>query len=179
MSHTTDIDLETGDILELGSLDAIVSFFNKLGYNTDGCAPLTPEAIGLSGDAAKALKRIELLSEDSEGFLRVVFAQSRTLTAKVRNDLARVLGKSTTDHLIVLTSDYATVEFVLLDKRQKKSKGPGGIQRVQVVPKTISVNRRTPTRLDLRIVRRLTWTSQDALDQFDKLRSVFDAAAYT
>ncbi|MCH7687094.1 MAG: Eco57I restriction-modification methylase domain-containing protein, partial [Planctomycetes bacterium] len=68
---------------------------------------------------------------------------------------------------------------VFLDKRRKKSKGPTAIERVQVVPKTISVNRRTPTRLDLRILRRFTWTCQDALDQFDKLRSVFDAAAYT
>ena len=44
MSHTTDIDLETGDILELGSLDAIVSFFDNLGYHTGERAPLTPEA---------------------------------------------------------------------------------------------------------------------------------------
>ena len=28
-------------------------------------------------------------------------------------------------------------------------------------------------------LRRFTWTCQDALEQFDKLRSVFDAAAYT
>jgi transcriptional regulator with XRE-family HTH domain len=179
MSHTTDIDLETNDILELGSLDAIVSFFNKLGYDTGERAPLTPEAIGLAGDSAKALKKVELISEDSEQFMRVVFAQSRSLTAKVRNDLARVLGKSTTDHVVVLTADFTTIEFVFLDKRRKKSKGPAGIQRVQVVPKTISVNRRTPTRLDLRILRRFTWTCQDALEQFDKLRSVFDAAAYT
>ncbi|WP_417374552.1 Eco57I restriction-modification methylase domain-containing protein [Gimesia maris] len=179
MNHTTDIDLETSDILELGSLDAIASFFNRLGYNTDRRAAFTPESIGLSGDAAKGLKKIELLSEDSEGFLRVVFAQSKSLTAKVRNDLARVLGKSTTDHLIILTSDYLTLEFVLLDKRQKQAKGPAGILRVQVVPKTISVDRRSATRLDLRIIRRLTWTCQDALDQFDKLRSVFDAAACT
>ena len=179
MSHTTDIDLETGDIVELGSLDAIVSFFNKLGYDTGSRAPLTPEAIGLSGDAAKSLKKVELVSEDPEGFLRIVFAQSKSLTAKVRNDLARVLGKSTTDHVVVLTSDFTTVEFVFLDKRRKKSKGPVGTQRIQVVPKTFSVNRRTPSRLDQRILRRFTWTGRDALDQFDKLRSVFEAASYT
>ena len=74
MRHTTDIDLETGDILELGSLDAIVSFFNKLGYDTGERSPLTPEAIGLSGDSAKALKKVESISEDSEQFMRVVFA---------------------------------------------------------------------------------------------------------
>jgi hypothetical protein len=47
------------------------------------------------------------------------------------------------------------------------------------VPKTISVSRRTPSRLDLRTLRRFTWTREDGLDQFDKLRSVFDAASYT
>ena len=36
-----------------------------------------------------------------------------------------------------------------------------------------------PTRLDLRTLRRFTWTCRDGLEQFNKLRSVFDAAAYT
>jgi hypothetical protein len=43
----------------------------------------------------------------------------------------------------------------------------------------ITINRRSPTRLDLRTLRRFTWTSRDALEQFDKLRSIFDAAVYT
>ena len=63
----------------------------------------------------RASRTVREVRDEPGGFLRVVFAQSKTLTAKVRNDLARVLGKSTTDHLLVLTSDYTTVEFVLLD----------------------------------------------------------------
>ena len=31
----------------------------------------------------------------------------------------------------------------------------------------------------MRSLRRFTWTTPDALEQFDKLRTVFDAAAYT
>src|SRR5205085_2852973 len=41
------------------------------------------------------------------------------------------------------------------------------------------LDRRHSTPLERRILRRFTWTSRDALEQFDKLRSVFDAAAYT
>jgi hypothetical protein len=90
-----------------------------------------------------------------------------------------VLGKSNQDHLIILASDFETLEFVFLDKPKKKRQGPAsGVQR-QVVPKMISVDRRNPSRLDLRNLRRFTWTCQDALDQFDKLRTVFDSAAYT
>jgi hypothetical protein len=81
--------------------------------------------------------------------------------------------------MLVLASDFDTLEFVLLDKRKREQKGPAGGERIQVVPKTIDVDRRSPTRLDLRMLRRFTWTCRDALEQFDKLRSVFDAAAYT
>ncbi len=125
------------------------------------------------------MRCIEVLSEDEDGFLRVIFAQPKSLTAKIRNDLVRALGKSNQDHLLILASDFETLEFVFLDKRKQDRRGPTGGQRIQVVPKTISLNRRKPTRLELRTLRRFTWTCQDALDQFDKLRSVFDAAAYT
>ncbi len=177
--HTTDLDVTPKEVVELASPDAITAFLLKLGYDTADRALLSPEAVGLSGESAGAIKRIELLSEDPEQFLRVMFVQPKSLTAKVRNDLVRVLGRSTLDHLLVLASDFDTLEFVFLDKRKREQKGPASSERIQVVPKTISVNRRGPTRLDLRTLRRLTWTCRDALEQFDKLRSVFDAAAYT
>ena len=180
--HTTDLDLTMKQVGELTSADAVTSFLDRLGYQTKPRTPLTPESIGLSGEAAATFKKIELLSEDDEGFLQVVFAQPRSLTAKARTDLVRVLGKSNQDHLLVLAPpDFETLEFVLLDKKKQEKRGPAGKERVQVVPvpKTISVARRSPSRLELRTLRRLTWTCRDALDQFDKLRSVFDAAAYT
>jgi len=177
--HTTDLDLTAKEVTELASPDAITAFLAKLGYDTANRTLLSPEAVGLSGESASGIKRIELLSEDPEKFLRVVYAQPKSLTAKVRNDLVRVLGRSNFDHMLVLASDFDTLEFVFLDKPKKEQKGPVAVERIQVVPKTISVNRRNPTRLELRTLRRFTWTCPDALEQFDKLRSVFDAAAYT
>ncbi len=179
MQHTTDLDLTAKEVTELASPDAITAFLTKLGYDTADRTALSPEAVGLSGESASAIKKIELLSEDPEQFLRVVFAQPKSLTAKVRNDLVRVLGKSNVDHMLILASDFDNLEFVFLDKRKKEQKGPVAGERIQVVPKTINVSRRNPTRLDLRTLRRFTWTCKDALEQFDKLRSVFDAAAYT
>ena len=43
-------------------------------------------------------------------------ADHESLTAKVRNDLVRVLGRSTLDHLLVLASDFDTLEFVFLER---------------------------------------------------------------
>ncbi len=126
MPHTTDLDLTAKEVTELASPDAITAFLAKLGYDTADRTPLSPEAVGLSGESASAIKTIELLSEDPEKFLRVVFAQPKSLTAKVRNDLVRVLGKSNLDHMLVLASDFDTLEFVFLDKRKTEQKGPVG-----------------------------------------------------
>src|SRR5271167_3485885 len=130
---------------ELASPDAITAFLTKLGYDTADRALLSPEAVGLAGESASGIKRIELLSEDPEQFLRVVFAQPKSLTAKVRNDLVRVLGKSNLDHLLILASDFDTLEFVFLDKRKREQKGPAGGERIQVVPKTFKLDRRNST----------------------------------
>ena len=178
-THTTDVNLTANDVSKLASVDAIGTFLTSLGYNTGVRTQLTAESIGLSGDSAAATKEIELLSEDDEGFFRVVFVQLRSLTAKSRNDLARVLGRTNVDHLLILTSDFNTLEFVLLDKRKRDKRGPSSVQRIQVVPLTFSVDRKAIATRELRTIRRLTWTSRDGLEQYDKLRSVFEAAAFT
>ena len=61
----------------LASADAVAGFFASLGYDTSARKPLTAEAIGLAGESAAAIRSIELMSEDAEGFLRVVFVLVR------------------------------------------------------------------------------------------------------
>jgi len=58
-------------------------------------------------------------------------------------------------------------------------RGPGGQARVQVVPLALAVERKSPDTKQLRTVRRFTWTTRDGLEQYDKLRTVFEAAAFT
>ncbi len=96
--HATDLDVTARDVIDLASPDALAAFLAKLGYDTAARAVLSPEAVGLTGESAAAVRRIEVLAEDPEGFLRVVYAQPRSLTAKVRNVLVRVLGGSTLEH---------------------------------------------------------------------------------
>ena len=61
MPHTTDLDLTAKEVTELASPDAITAFLAKLGYDTADRTLLSPEAVGLSGESASAIKRIELL----------------------------------------------------------------------------------------------------------------------
>ncbi len=68
MPHATDLDLTAKEVAELASTDALAAFFTKLGYDTAERTLLTPEAVGLTGESAAAIKKIELLSEDAEQF---------------------------------------------------------------------------------------------------------------
>jgi hypothetical protein len=178
MALQTDLNLTIKDISRITSPDAVAAFLSSLGYNTENRKPLTPEAIGLAGDSAAAIRSLEVMAVDSEGFLRVVFGQLRSLTAKTRNDLSRVLGRTNVDHLLILTTDFETIEFVLLDKRPRESRGPVDSQRIQVVPLSITLARKSAGARELRAIRQLTWTGRDGLEQFDKLRQTFVAAAF-
>ncbi len=66
MPHTTDLDLIAKDVAELASPDAITALLAKLGYDTADRTALSPEAVGLAGESAGAIKKIELLSEVPE-----------------------------------------------------------------------------------------------------------------
>ncbi len=182
MPHSTDIDLTDKDIGGLASLDAIATFLTNLGYDTAARRPLTPESVGLDAGTVGAIKRIDLLAQDAEDggpFLRVVFVQPASLTGRLRAGLVRALGKSTVDHVLILSPDFETIEFVLIDKPKSQIAKAAGIGLRSPVPRSFVVNRRLPTAANRRTLRRLTWTCQDAIDQFAKLKSVFQAAAFT
>ncbi len=177
-SILADIDLTPRDISALATADAVAAFLTRLGYPTDARQPLSPTAFGLSTDTADAIRSMELLAEDAEQFLRVVFVELRSVTAKARNELARNFGKRSSDHLVILTAGFDVLEFVLIDKETRQARGPGGGASVRAIPRTVSVDRKAPGLVERRILRRLTWTGKDGLDQFDKLRSVFQSAHY-
>lgn len=179
MPHLTDVDLTSKDVGSLSSADAVAGFLSRLGYPTDARRSLTAASLGVTGDSLQAVREVELLAADPDEFFRVLLVRVKSITAKVRNDIARKLGQTGTDHLFILASDFAVLEFVLVDKRRRQQKGTTSVLGPQIVPRTVTVLRRTTTHVDRRILRRLTWTGADGLDQFEKLRSVFESATFT
>jgi hypothetical protein len=177
--HPFDLPLAEGDVMGLGSSAGLAAWLARLGYDTRRRQELTAGALGLTGEAAEAVRAVEVLAEDPDEFFRVLFVRLRSLSARARHHLVRVLRTRNVDHLLVLTSDFENLEFVLLDKRTRDRPGPGGARGVQIIPRSVAVHRRAPGRRELRTLRRLTWTCSDGLEQFDKLRVVFEAATYS
>ena len=182
MAIAFDLDLTPEDLSRLISVDALAAFFQRLGYSTAKRATIPAQAVGLDG--VGDIRQIELVSEDADGFLRVVFVQLRSVTAKVRNTLVRTFGQQNQDYLLVLTSDFEALEFVLIEKVRHQRKGPGGDSITKPQARVFVVPRRWPQNM-LRIIRRLTFTARDetgqpdAILQYAKLVSVFDAAHYS
>ena len=175
----TDLDLARRDISNLTSPDALAAFLTRLGYDTDQRQPLTPEAVNLTADTGKNVKAIEQLAVDEEDLFRIVFVRLKSLTVKARHDLTRAFGKSTIEHLLILTDDFRTLEFLLIDRRTRESRGADGLPIRQSIPLTISIDRRAPARHQVRILRRMTWLGAfDGLDQYEKLKHVFRNAAF-
>ncbi|MEK6677658.1 MAG: Eco57I restriction-modification methylase domain-containing protein [Planctomycetota bacterium] len=178
MPHANDLDLTAKDVGSLSSADAVAGWFTRLGYPTGSRRELTAASLGVSAELVPVIRGIELLAVDTDDFFRVLLVTVKSITAKVRNELARRLGQTNVDHLIVLTSNFDVLEFVLLDKRNRQQRGPIGGTRPQIVTRIVTVHRKSNTQQDRRILRRLTWTSVDGLAQFEKLRNVFESAAF-
>lgn len=176
--HRLDLDLRPEQIARLTSVDAITSFLHDLGYPTAKRRALAPSGLGL-GETERVVTQAEVVSEDDDGFLRVVFVRLKSVTARARADLARAFGRdAVADHMLILASDFEALEFVLIDKEQKQRGGARREVATVARPRVFVVPRRWPHQ-SLRILRRLTYTMDDGLRQFDKLRSVFDAAHFS
>lgn len=172
-----DRDLQVHDITRLTSVDALAAFLHDLGYPTHGRTTLNPRGVGLPS-GGPAIRQMELLSEDSP-YLQVIFVQLHSVTAKARSDLVRAFGKgSVADRLLILTSDFDTLEFVLIEKETGAAASKGKSPTTKLRSRVFVVPRRWPQQM-LRILRRLTFTMDDGLRQYDKLRGVFDAAHFS
>ncbi len=182
MAIKLDVDLTPEDVSRLTSVDALAAFFQRLGYDTGKRTVIPAQAVGLDGNSD--IQHIEMISEDAGQFLRVVFVRLRSVTAKARHLLVRSFGKQTQDYLLVLASDFEALEFVLIEKVRQPRKGAIGDVLIAPQAKVFVVPRRWPQAM-LRIIRRLTFTAfdeagaPDAILQYAKLMSVFDAAHYS
>lgn len=175
-----DLELTPQDVQSVNNADALAALFTKLGYDTAPRTIQTAANLGISEAIAQRIKRIELLA-DHQKFLQVHLFEMKSVTVADIKALARTFRNFAGYYLLVLTSDYEQLDFVLLDRDISATKtGAGvGIPQVTLVQRRFSMDRRKPTAIDLRVLRRFTWTESDAFGQFDKLRFAYDLAHWS
>ena len=177
-----DIDLTRQDIQSLSSADGFAAFFARLGYNTDARTAQTAGNLGITADSTvRPIKKIELIA-DQEGLLQVYLFELQSVTVAHTRALARAFRNRAGNYLLILTSDYDRLDFVLLEKYlpvdSTDSSGLGQKQ-VGIRPRILTVERLKPGTVHLRVLRRLTWTESDPFGQYDKLLSAYALADWS
>lgn len=177
-----DFDLKAPNLQALSSRERVVELFTLLGYNTDARLAQTTEAMGLTADTLKhQMRSIERIADQENGALQVYLAEMRSVTVANTQALARSLKNRGTSFLWVLTSDYERLDFVLFEPTLPLGASASGIgfKGAFLRPRVLTVSRRNPTSIDLRVLRRFSYTEADADYQFQKLQSAYNIADWT
>jgi hypothetical protein len=176
-----DFALTPNDIGQLENAEEIILFFAKLRYNTDQATPVTAQALGM--DSAYLVNHIrqiwQIATDPDEEEIQVYLFEVRSVTQQLIQNLARRFRERTESVLLVLTSDYDSLDFVLLERDIAPSKGFGQSLRQVIRPRVLTVPRRNPGPVAIRVLKRFTFTEADGIYQWDKLRSAFTLAEWS
>jgi len=178
-----DVKLTREHIQTLSSVEQLAAFFARLRYPDDARLSMTPEALQLNVTLTNATRRIERLTSVAGGALQVYLFELTSVTVAYTRALTRAFRNRAGNFLLVLTDDYERIDFVLL---QRQIPEPGSSRRGVIVrPRTLSVDRRDPGRVPLRVLRRFTFTEytddgrRDPYGQWDKLSSAYTIAEWS
>ena len=179
----TDRELTEKDILGLSSAEAVVGFLASLGYRTDARTVQAPANLGITAESlVQQIRRLELLA-DHEGLLQVYLVELTSVTVAATRALARAFRTLNVQFpLLIFTHDYEHLDFVLVEKVLPgfgDDAGPMGQKQVAIRPRILTVDRRNPRRVELRVLRRFTYTEADPIAQGDKLLSAYAVADWS
>jgi hypothetical protein len=179
---TFDVELSASDVQSLNSADPVAGLFARLGYNVNERTEQLPGNLGITADGTvRPIRRIELIA-NQEGLLQVYLFELTSVTIAQTRALARVFRNRAGNYLLVLTSDYESLDFVLLEK-YLPPEGNGGsslaARQIGIRPRVLTINRRKPRPVQLRVLRRFTWTESDPFAQYEKLLSAYSVADWS
>src|SRR6266699_224363 len=116
----------------------------------------------------------------------VYLFELKSVTIATTQGIVRAFRNRPGDYLLVLTDDYRRLDFVLVERyssefpRPQETFGlPSTSRQVGVRPRILTVYRRNPDEVALRVLRRFTYTESDTIAQYEKLLSAYDVADWS
>ena len=180
---TDDRDISVADVQTLATRDGVAAFFAALGYRTDSRQPQSASAMGITaGSLSRQIKHIERIAVHDDGAepLDSYLIELTSVTIAATQGLARALRNRAGNYLLILTDDYECLDFVLLERSLPASPTSSmATRQVSVRPRILTVNRRSPSQVQLRVLRRFTYTEADSDTQYDKLLSAYTVAEWS
>ena len=181
-TSAVDLDLREEQVQDLSSREAVAAFFASLGYNTTARTRQTPANLGISAESlAQQVRHAELIA-DQDSLLQVYLFELTSVTIAATRGLARAFRNRAGNFLLVLTSDYEHLDFVLVERFVPEGISPTalvGRREAGVRPRILTVERLKPGRVEMRVLRRFTYTESDPLAQYEKLLSAYTVADWS
>ena len=178
-----DKNISVADVQTLATRDGVAAFFAALGYQTDSRQIQSVSAMGVTAASlSRQIKHIERIAVQDDGAepLDLYLIELTSVTVAATQGLARALRNRVGNYLLVLTDDYERLDFVLLQRTLPTSPtSPMAMRQVSVRPRILTVNRRNPSQIQLRVLRRFTYTEADSDAQYDKLLSAYAVAEWS
>ncbi len=121
----------------------------------------------------------EAVSPGAPPALAIYLFEVKALTAELRKALVAAFRNKAANVLLILTTrDYDPLDFVLVEKEIAIG-GPAGV-RTSVSHRLLSVDRRHPSRVHLRVLQRMSRSeAADAYGQFERIRDAFRLAEWS
>ena len=180
---TDDLDITVADVQTLATRDSVVAFFATLGYRTGSRQIQTVSAMGVTaGSLASQIKHIERIAVHNDGAepLDLYLLELSSVTVAATRGLVRSLRNRVGNYLLVLTDDYERLDFVLLERSlPSPAISPMTTRQVTVRPRILTVDRRNPSQVQIRVLRRFTYTESDSDSQYEKLLSCYAIAEWS
>ena len=152
---TDDRNLSASDVQTLATRDGVAAFFAALGYSTDTRQPQSVSAMGITaGYLSRQIRHIERIAVHDDGAepLDSYLVELTSVTVAATQGLARALRNRAGNYLLVLTDDYERLDFVLLQRSLPGTPAsPMAARQVSVRPRILTVNRRNPSQVQLRV----------------------------
>src|SRR5579883_150667 len=179
-----DYELSREDIQQLSNRDALAAFFAHLHYDTNERLLQSVSAMSLD-NLKHVITHIERLASQDAGLLEVYLFELKSVTMAATQSIVRSFRNRPGDYLLVLTDDYERLDFVLVERysaqpgKTQEPLAPGLPRQVGVRPRILTVQRRQPDPVSLRVLRRFSYTESDTFAQFEKLLSAYDTAGWS
>jgi hypothetical protein len=175
-----DKDLRPEHIQSISNASEVVGFFSYLGYNTSERITQFPSNLGITNETLlKEIKKIELIA-NQENLLQVYLFELSSVTIANTQALVRVFRNRVGNYLLVLTSDYNRIDFVLIERVLPDDKTEGIVtKQASIRPRILTVDRLKPTRIDQRVLRRFSYTEADPIAQYEKLQAAYIVADWS
>lgn len=177
--HTNDLQLTKEDIGQLENVDQLIHFFARLGYDADNAIPLNHAALGMDTEELhQQILRLHRIASDPDETLIIYFFEVRSVTIALTQAIARRFRERTEEALLIFTKEYESFDFVLLDREIVKGKTLGKSLKQIIRPRSLTIDRRNPDPIAMRVLKRFTFTEADGSYQWDKLRAAYEVAEW-